>query len=116
MVPRPSSKQTGAPGGGAAGGDVTHVHLVAAERTGPRWRSLLQEFPPLTVIDGDVVLGQDEADEQERRACSDIADGIARALTRLSPCHPHRSEYLAMLADFRGAAGPLASRSLVLAG
>lgn len=61
-------------------------------------------------------MDQREADEQERQACAAIAEGVEIALTRLSPMHCRRGEYLAMLADFRLAAGRHHDRALVRAG
>lgn len=70
---------------------------------------------PMIVMNGGM-MDQHEADEQERRACADIAAGLESALTHLSPMHHRRDEYLAMLADFRRAAGQHCDRHLVRAG
>lgn len=82
----------------------------------PRERSSLSHDPRFTVIRAAITLDPATVEDQEQAACADIADGVRRALTRLSPHHPHRTEYLMMLADFRAAAGPRAERSFVLAG
>lgn len=70
---------------------------------------------PLAVMDGGKTLDNITVELQEQQACADIANGVQLALTRLSPHHPHRGEYLALLADFQTAAGPRAAPHLALA-
>lgn len=76
----------------------------------------MPDTPHLAALDGGMTLDNDVAHTQEQHACADIAEGVQQALTRLSPAHPRRGEYLALLAEFQTAAGPHARQALVLAG